>query len=804
MGYVRRLGVIIVLISVVACSGSSGGRDDGGRFDVPRPSDDAGPDYRNEPGVAECVAALRAIPEDALHVERRLDPAYGEVITSAVRVCLSRYIQINTSNPRREGEPGETAAAHFFGGIFQHLEIPFVFTELSGSPDPERLSIVATLSGRHRDDSIVLLSHTDVVRADGEWTHPPFSGHDDGEFVWGRGALDMKIISILQLVSMAVLDRSGLELERDIHFAAVADEEVAGAGAEWIALTDRNEEGRPTGIDPLDLRPGIVLNEGGTAVADALIPGRDVFLIGSEEKGLTWMQIAAPRPEHLLRALTRAAIAKPPPAEALPEASLMTELANRCTWVGLISDEEQKTNVQPRQSTITLECTGSSVSLVEQAIAPLQRIEPRPIVTVSSSGSRIEIRIEQGVGGHGSTSVGFTALDVALVAVVATGQIEASALAVDPRARDRFFSFALSPANEELVSTLGRVVGPVTGSLAGWLSEQEWFASLAGEQAGPLLPSEIPFRNTCSWTTFAFPIHGEARAKLDCRLIHQMRASEFEERLLSFMGETAPIELRSSGADCFDCAQQEFSSSPTEGNADFATLRYITERSTPNAIVTPYLFPASSDSFFFRLAGVPTYGFMPASLSQELLTTFHAIDERFPIDQMFGAQRTYTEVLLRMATRTPVAPADDAHRLSASVSCFEWDDVLIGEDTWRPVPEIECSVNTRQYACIASAEAPRFLRARAEDHDVRLRRVDRLRDDFVRSGPPPTDASDPRVTEVIFRPREVDAALPHRLFEGQEFELDTGIGEVRQFFVECELAPTVNIVDDAELVFYRD
>ncbi len=142
------------MMLMAACSTQDGGVDGGGREDVPRSSHDAGPEYRDEPGVAECVAALDGIPRDALHGEGRLDPAYEAVITNAIRVCLSRYIQINTSNPRRDGEPGETAAAHFFAGIFRHLGIPFVFADLAGHSDPARRSIVATLSGSRRDDSI--------------------------------------------------------------------------------------------------------------------------------------------------------------------------------------------------------------------------------------------------------------------------------------------------------------------------------------------------------------------------------------------------------------------------------------------------------------------------------------------------------------------------------------------------------------------------------------------------------------------------------------------------------------------------
>ena len=42
--------------------------------------------------------------------------------------------------------------------------------------------------------TLAFAGHTDVVPPGPEeaWTHPPFEGHFDGEWLWGRGAADMK------------------------------------------------------------------------------------------------------------------------------------------------------------------------------------------------------------------------------------------------------------------------------------------------------------------------------------------------------------------------------------------------------------------------------------------------------------------------------------------------------------------------------------------------------------------------------------------------------------------------------------
>jgi len=773
-----------------------------GKCDAP---DDLGEDqdFTGEPGVDECVAAIEAIPAEAIHPEGRVDAEHEEAVSDAGRTCLSAYLRVNTSNPRREGEPGETAGAHFFAGVFQKLDIPFQFTTMAGNPDLDRLSIVASLEGRQRDDSIVLLSHIDVVRADGEWTHPPFAGVDDGELIWGRGAIDMKVVSIVQLLSMAMLQKSGVELERDIHFVAVADEEVTGAGAEFVAITDTDEQGRPVALDPLDLRPGVVLNEGGTAVRDAILPGRDIFLVGVEEKGLVWTQVAADEPSEILEGLVRAGVVSRPSEAAMPEASVRETLGQRCKLTRFLSDEEQKTNIQPRTSTIRLDCGGDLTAVDSALDAVREGLEPHPHIEVTADGDEVVVEIELGAGGHGSASVGATALDAALASLVATGQVDPERLDADDVA-EHFFGFALSPANEEFLGTLARVVGPITGSLGGWLAKQPWTVRKAGEHGSHLLPSDVPFRNTCSWTAFDFPKDGEARAKLDCRLIHQFGASEFENELVDFMAEANAIELRNDREHCFDCARQEFNVSPFgEDASDYQILRSVTQRSSAHAVVTPYLFPASSDSYFFRLAKVPTYGFLAAALTEAELTTFHAIDERFPVAQMFPSQKIYTETVLGMATRTAPAPADSGHSLADHMTCFERDDDLIGDDEWEERDEIECSVNPRSYYCVLDEDAPRYLRMRAEDQDVRLLRLEQLTEAFTDAEPIPEEDG-PFIAKTLFEKRDDDTPLKHRLFEGNEVEVDTGTAAKRQFHVRCGLPLTVNVVDDAELQFYRD
>ncbi|KAA1468874.1 carboxypeptidase S [Dentipellis sp. KUC8613] len=85
------------------------------------------------------------------------------------------------------------------------------------------------------DDSLkplLLAAHQDVVPVNpttaDEWTFPPFSGHYDGERLWGRGSSDDKsgLIGILSSVE-SLLEKS-FQPNRSIVLAFGFDEEVSG------------------------------------------------------------------------------------------------------------------------------------------------------------------------------------------------------------------------------------------------------------------------------------------------------------------------------------------------------------------------------------------------------------------------------------------------------------------------------------------------------------------------------------------------------------------------------------------------
>lgn len=193
---------------------------------------------------------------------------------------LRRYLMVPTINP-----PGD-----------EQLGVAFLAAELDDAGIPwrtiplgeNRSSLIARVKGTSNAPPLCLLHHIDVVPAEADqWEHPPFGGViQDGE-LWGRGALDMKGLGALQLMTLIWLQRNQIPLSRDVVLLAVADEEVGNAGARQLFEDDALWN---------SLHCAEVINEGGLGIQDALFEGQDVHGISVAEKGVLWVRIHATGP----------------------------------------------------------------------------------------------------------------------------------------------------------------------------------------------------------------------------------------------------------------------------------------------------------------------------------------------------------------------------------------------------------------------------------------------------------------------------------------------------------------------------
>ena len=131
-----------------------------------------------------------------------------------------------------------------------------------------------------------LTAHYDVAPVDESdaWTYPPFAGRIEGEFVYGRGALDDKGPLLVILEAVENLLASGFTPARDVYLSFGGNEESFGDAAVAIAQTFQDR----------GIVPWLVLDEGG-AVVDAPLPfvQGTAAMIGVGEKGIATVRLSA-------------------------------------------------------------------------------------------------------------------------------------------------------------------------------------------------------------------------------------------------------------------------------------------------------------------------------------------------------------------------------------------------------------------------------------------------------------------------------------------------------------------------------
>jgi acetylornithine deacetylase/succinyl-diaminopimelate desuccinylase-like protein len=195
---------------------------------------------------------------------------------------LRRYLMVDTSNP-----PGnETAGARFLAAVLERDGIASEIVESAAG----RGNLVARLRGDGSHGGIVLHHHIDVVYADRRyWSVDPFGGLIQDGYLYGRGALDMKSIGILQLAALVAIKRAAVPLTRDLIFLATADEEAGSSfGAQFIV--DRH----PDWLAGAEY----ALSEIGGITAEPAHRAPLASIIVSEKTGLALRLIARSAPGH--------------------------------------------------------------------------------------------------------------------------------------------------------------------------------------------------------------------------------------------------------------------------------------------------------------------------------------------------------------------------------------------------------------------------------------------------------------------------------------------------------------------------
>ncbi|KAM9186174.1 aminoacylase-1 isoform 1-T3 [Dugong dugon] len=189
-----------------------------------------------------------------------------------------QYLRIRTVHP----EPDYGAAVAFLEERACQLGLGCQKVEVA----PGRVVIVLTWPGTNPTlPSLLLNSHMDVVPVFKEhWSHDPFEAFKDAEgYIYGRGAQDMKCVSIQYLEAVRRLKSEGRRFPRTIHMTFVPDEEIGGhKGMELFVQQPEFQA----------LRAGFALDEG-------LASPTDAFSVFYSERNVWWVRITCSgKPGH--------------------------------------------------------------------------------------------------------------------------------------------------------------------------------------------------------------------------------------------------------------------------------------------------------------------------------------------------------------------------------------------------------------------------------------------------------------------------------------------------------------------------
>ena len=87
--------------------------------------------------------------------------------------------------------------------------------------EPNRANLVVRITGNGSKRPILIMGHTDVVGVQPDkWFADPFSGMREEGYIYGRGTQDDKDNLTAGLMVVILLNRLGIELDRDIIFLA--------------------------------------------------------------------------------------------------------------------------------------------------------------------------------------------------------------------------------------------------------------------------------------------------------------------------------------------------------------------------------------------------------------------------------------------------------------------------------------------------------------------------------------------------------------------------------------------------------
>lgn len=210
------------------------------------------------------------------------------------------------------------------------------------------------------------------------------------------------------------------------------------------------------------------------------------------------------------------------------------------------------------------------------------------------------------------------------------------------RINNRKLRLDFDKSNRLMFRQLGKAVGGINGF---FVKRINWgvFAPFVKSylNKNPLYKALVT--NTITITNLYNPpgppnkIASTASAILDCRLLPGTSEKAFL-RYLTNLIDDPNIEINILN-------KNSISGGFSKPNIFFDAMEEAILSHDPTAEVVPILFPATTDNSYFRHHDIPTYGIVPAIITQEMIANIHSIDEKISIEALGQGIEIYTTFL---------------------------------------------------------------------------------------------------------------------------------------------------------------
>ncbi len=178
-----------------------------------------------------------------------------------MKELLKNLIQAETTV-----EKGELTAAELISDEFHRSGIDSQID----CWDQTRANIVVNIKSTGRRAGLLFACHLDVVGpGEATWMHPAFTAVESDGKIYGRGSVDMKGGTAAAVTAIRQIVDSGIELQGDIIFSAVAGEETDSAGAKRF-VNDKNWLPELAGV---------------------IIPEPTDFEVVTAHRGMLWLEV---------------------------------------------------------------------------------------------------------------------------------------------------------------------------------------------------------------------------------------------------------------------------------------------------------------------------------------------------------------------------------------------------------------------------------------------------------------------------------------------------------------------------------